>query len=144
MLLQAVHPVHSIANNPLSIFFSLLISFQLLPHFHPSTQHLTPTLPKLTNRLFNLAPKRLPKLPTIRHRPQNPRPLRRMRIRINTTNRRLLPTLPTPPIRIPHKEQLFLREMLKTRQVLIGCLSTSFLPRRESSTHAARVGYVLA
>lgn len=100
--------------------------------------------PQLTSRLLDRTLKRLPELPTIRHRAQDPRPLRRMRISIDPIDRRLLAALAAPPVAVAHEEQLILREVLQAREVLVFLDLAVGLPRLERGRETACVGDVLA
>ncbi len=71
--------------------------------------------PQLTNRLLFFAMEALFEISGIRHGPQDPRPLGRMRIGIDPLNGRLGSGLPAPPIGIRHEEQLLLREKVEAR-----------------------------
>ena len=67
-----------------------------------------------------------------------------MRIRINPTNSRLLPTLPTPPIRIRHEEQLLLGEIFQAGQIQVLHFRASHLPSSEGGADATRICDILA
>src|SRR5690349_12923717 len=87
--------------------------------------------------------KALPKIPRVRHSSQNSRPLRRMWICVDAIDRCFLPSLPTPPVRIAHEEQLLLTEKLETRQMLVRCFCRALLPSRKRCRHATGVCDVL-
>lgn len=102
--------------------------------------------PQFTHRLLLLTLETLYEISRIRHGPNHPRPLGRMRVGVDSLNGRLLARLSAPPIRVRDEEQLVLREEFEAGQVQVQQwrLCGAFLPRGKRGSHTACVGYVFA
>lgn len=74
-------------------------------------------LPDLTSGRPVLALETVQKTLSICHGSQDPRPLRRMPVRVDTGHRRLRALLTAPPIRVAHEEELALSKVLQAREV---------------------------